>query len=589
MNNSSIFLRKAGTGFLLAALCLGIFSSCKDEDALIKPLDSTTAELYNSTVSSLTFTWDKVANAVQYGYELKTEDGTVVAADVTSGTTATFTGLKDDTNYILDVWAYSAYGSLYDTKSAVTSLTARTAAIVPLDTPVLTVSTEGAATISWEAIANASSYSYSCTSENGTNISGTTEETYVTLNGIKTGDYTVSVKAVSGNEAYSDSEAASVTFSYVLAREENWRVNGTVNDGADKTWTATLVAWSDGSYTLKNWYNVEGYDLEFTVNSDGTITVTNNDKTSSGVWVASGDNVDDGWVQLYTTSYGSDYYSYFNGTKVSGNFYCYNYRTSGWYEFTWKAGSGEKTENWRVEGTVNDGAGKTWTATLVAWSDGSYTLKDWYNVEGNDLEFTVNSDGTISATNYYADYYPNIWIASGDEIDYGWVQIYTADGYSSFTGDKTGGEVWLYSYRTKGYYDFVWTGAAESSLIDKIVGTYTQDNSYQFWYNSAWGNYSSTNNITIAKVDDTTVSIEGFVYETSDGGKVINATVDSEKGILTIAPQMVDDWYKLAGQNALTESVTATWSDGVITFGDWSLWYDGYAYAYSTKTVLTKK
>ena len=226
---------------------------------------------------------------------------------------------------------------------------------------------------------------------------------------------------------------------------------------------------------------------------------------------------------------------------------------------------------------------------MVAWSDGSYTLKDWYNVEGNDLEFTVNSDGTISATNYYADYYPNIWIASGDEIDYGWVQIYTADGYSSFTGDKTGGEVWLYSYRTKGYYDFVWTGAAESSLIDKIVGTYTQDNSYQFWYNSAWSNYSSTNDITIAKVDDTTVSIEGFVYETSDGGKVINATVDSEKGILTIAPQMVDDWYKLAGQNALTESVTATWSDGVITFGDWSLWYDGYAYAYSTKTVLTKK
>jgi hypothetical protein len=584
MNNSSIFLRKAGTGFLLAALCVGIFSSCKDEDALIKPLDSTTAELYNSTVSSLTFTWDKVANAVQYGYELKTEDGTVVAADVTSGTTATFTGLKDDTNYILDVWAYSAYGSLYDTKSAVTSLTARTAAIVPLATPVLTVSTENAASVSWEAIPDASSYKYTCTSDNGTDIFGTTTETYVTFNGIKTGEYTATVTAVSEQEAYSDSEPATVTFSYVQAREVSWRASGTVNDGAGNTWKATLVAWSDGSYTLKDWYNVEGYDLEFTVNSDGTLNITNNDKSSSGIWVASGDNVDDGWVNLYTAAYGSSYYSYFNGTKVSGDFYCYNYRTEDYYEFTWKA---EKTESWRAGGTVNDGAGNTWTATLVAWTDGSYTIKDWYNVEGYDLDFTVNSDGTITATNYYADYYPDIWIASGDETDYGWVEIYTADGYSSFSGSEC--EVWFYSYRTKGYYDFVWTGATGSSLVDKLVGTYTQDNSYQFWYNNAWGNYSSTNDITIAKVDDTTVSIEGFVYETSDGGKVINATVDSEKGILTIAPQMVDDWYKLAGQNALTDSVTATWSDGVITFGDWSLWYDGYAYAYSTKTVLTKK
>ncbi len=588
MNNSSIFLRKAGTGFLLAALFLGAFSSCKDEDVLTTPLSATSGELYNSTVSSLTFTWDKVANAVQYGYELKTENGTAVAADVTSGTSATFTGLKDNTTYLLDVWAYSAYGSQYE-KSPVTTLTARTPAIVPLDTPVLTVSTEGAATISWEAIKNASSYSYTCTSENGTEISGTTEETYVTLNGLKTGDYTATVTALSEEEAYSDSEPATATFSYVQVREESWRVNGTVNDGADNTWTATLVAWSDGSYTLKDWYNVEGYDLEFTVNSDGTITVTNNDKASSGVWVASGDNVDDGWVQLYTTVYGSDYYSYFNGTKVSGNFYCYSYRTEGWYEFTWKAGGGEKTESWRAEGTVNDGAGKTWTATLVAWSDGSYTLKDWYNVEGYDLEFTVNSDGTITATNYYADYYPDIWISSGDDVDYGWVQIYTADGYSSFTGGKTGGEVWLYSYRTQGYYDFTWTGASEGSPVDKLVGTYAQDNSYQFWYDSAWGDYSSTNDITIAKVDDTTVSIEGFVYETSDGGKLINATFDPEKGTLTIASQMLTQWYKLAGQNAETEAVTATWNDGVITFGDWSLWYDGYPYAYSTKTVLTKK
>ncbi len=588
MNNSSIFLRKAGTGFLLAALFLGAFSSCKDEDVLTTPLSATSGELYNSTVSSLTFTWDKVANAVQYGYELKTENGTAVAADVTSGTSATFTGLKDNTTYLLDVWAYSAYGSQYE-KSPVTTLTARTPAIVPLDTPVLTVSTEGAATISWEAIKNASSYSYSCTSENGTKISGTTEETYVTLNGLKTGDYTATVTALSEEEAYSDSEPATATFSYVQVREESWRVNGTVNDGADNTWTATLVAWSDGSYTLKDWYNVEGYDLEFTVNSDGTITVTNNDKASSGVWVASGDNVDDGWVQLYTAAYGSDYYSYFNGTKVSGNFYCYSYRTEGWYEFTWKAGGGEKTESWRAEGTVNDGAGKTWTATMVAWSDGSYTLKDWYNVEGYDLEFTVNSDGTITATNYYADYYPDIWISSGDDVDYGWVQIYTADGYSSFTGGKTGGEVWLYSYRTQGYYDFTWTGASEGSPVDKLVGTYAQDNSYQFWYDSAWGDYSSTNDITIAKVDDTTVSIEGFVYETSDGGKLINATFDPEKGTLTIASQMLTQWYKLAGQNAETEAVTATWNDGVITFGDWSLWYDGYPYAYSTKTVLTKK
>ncbi len=251
------------------------------------------------------------------------------------------------------------------------------------------------------------------------------------------------------------------------------------------------------------------------------------------------------------------------------------------------------TELWSVVGTVDDGAGYTWDVTLVAYNDGNYTIKKWYNTEGYDLNFSVNSDATISVLNQTVedDYYyvaagadKTICIDTRNYEDYG--------SYSNFSGDEKSGDIWFYNYETSGYYELTWPATPTeggSVTIDELVGTYTQANDYQFFYSGDWSDYSSTNDITITKVDDNTISISGFVWSAEEDGLAFNATVDQQKGVITIAPQMISQYYKLAAKTGEGDSVTATWKDGSITFGKWCLYLDGYAYAYSTSTVLTKK
>ena len=608
MNRILIFARRAATVLALAALGVAALSSCEPTEEILTPLDAPQPRLVSSTVSSLTFTWDKVANTTQYTYELLSADGTSVDGGVTAGVKAEFTGLSDNTTYTFRLIAHPAVNSSDYESSMEGTVNATTVTITPLATPVLTVSTEGAATVSWEAIDNAAYYKYTCTSENGTDIFGTTTGTSVTLRGLKTGEYTVTVRAISEYEACSDSETASVTFTYETVVEESWSVTGTVSDGGGNSWNATLVSWSDGSYTLRNWYNVEGYDLEFVINSDGSMSITNNYKDyEPKIWVASGDDVDNGWVQLYTETNGSDYYSYFKGSQTSGDFYVYNYRTSGWYEFVWPASGGgqeEKTESWSVKGTVDDGAGNKWEATMVAWSDGSYSIKDWYKVEGYDIDFTVNSDGTISVTNYYQSYYPNLWVASGDDVDYGWVHVYTDSGYSLFSGDKSSGEVWFYNYRTADSYDFVWPASGGSQggdeggetggdevgalTVDDLVGTYAQQSTGEEIFDGKdWKEFTSTNDVTITKVDDTTVTVTGIMKADYS----LTAKFDAAAATLTFESQDWLGYYVFCTYNAPTTSVTANINDGVITLSGWTAYYTEYSYSYvwSAKTVLTKK
>ncbi len=467
MNNNLSLMRRAAGLFVLAALGTGLLSSCKEDAPVPTPLDAPQARLVAATVSTLTFTWDKVTDAVQYGYQLVGPDGSEVDGATTTATNAVFTGLKDNTTYTVKVSAFADVTESSLGTSAAFEVQGKTEAIVPLAIPELKVEAgEGTAAISWEAVANADSYAYSYVVDGGTPVTGTTEETSLTLLKLEAGNYVFYLRAVSENEAYSDSEEAKAEF------------------------------------------------------------------------------------EVKPTA---------------------------------------RKESWRVTGSVDDGGGNTWAAVMVVWSDGSYTLKDWYNIEGYDLEFYVNTDGSLSVTNYYEPYYPSIWVISGDDIDNGWVRLYTTDDYSYFEGNRTEGSFYCWNYRTSGWYQFTWTSSGDSVTVDNIVGTYSQNNTYEFWYNGAWNNYASTNDVTLTKVDDTTVSIEGFMYALSDGGKIINAVLDAGKATLSIAPQNVDEWYKLAGQNAETDSVTVIWENGVLTFGDWSLWYDGYKYAFSTETVLTKK
>ncbi len=445
--------------FLLSALCA--LTSCKDDEKVLTPLPAPEAGLYQATVSSLTFYWDKVANATQYAYELLDPEGEKVSGGVTESTVAVLAGLKDNTSYKFTVWAYGPFEGDYS-KSPVAEISGTTPAIVQLATPVPVINLENGVVASWEAIDNAAYYSYICTSANGTDISGTVEGTSVALSNLATGAYSFSVKAVSGEEAFSDSESATVSFEI------------------------------------------------------------------------------------------------------------------------------EKKESWRVVGTFDDGTGNKWPVTMIVWNNGTYTLKDWYNVEGYDLEFSVNDDTSINILNCYEAYLPEIWVAAGIEEDNGWIKLYTAGGYSSFAGSKSdGGSVWFYSYKTDGYPEFTWTGDG-GSLIDDLVGTYSQNSTgSQIFDGSNWVDFTSTNDVVIEKIDDNTVSVTGLMYEDN----TLKATVDAEAKTLTFEPQTWLDWYVFCVYDSPTTSVVATIADGVITMSNWTAYYTDYSYSYvyGANTTLTKK
>lgn len=445
--------------FLLSALC--VLSSCKDDDTVLTPLPAPEAGLYQATVSSLTFYWDKVANATQYAYELLDPEGEKVSGGVTEGTVAVLTGLKDNTDYKFTVWAYGPFEGDYS-KSPVAEISGRTPAIVQLATPKLTVLVNGGAVATWDEVPNATHYVLTISINGGKESSWDITGTEIMIGNLSTGTYTVTLKAVSDDEAFSDSELA----------------------------TATFVI--------------------------------------------------------------------------------------------------EKKEAWRVDGTFDDGAGNNWPVTMIVWNNGTYTLKDWYNVEGYDLEFSVNDDTSINILNYYEPYLPNIWVEAGFEEDNGWIQLYTAGGYSSFAGSKSeGGSVWFYSYKTDGYPEFTWTGDG-GSLIDDLVGTYSQSSTGSQIFDSAnWVDFNSTNDVVIEKIDNNTVSVTGLMYEDSS----LKATFDPKALTLTFEPQTWLDWYVFCVYDSPTTPVVATISPAGITMSNWTAYYtdNSYSYVYGANTTLTKK
>lgn len=445
--------------FLLSALCA--LTSCKDDEKVLTPLPAPEAGLYQATVSSLTFYWDKVANATQYAYELLDPEGEKVSGGVTEGTVAVLTGLKDNTDYKFTVWAYGPFEGDYS-KSPVAEISGTTPAIVQLATPKLTVLVNGGAVATWDEVPNATHYVLTISINGGKESSWDITGTEIMIGNLSTGTYTVTLKAVSDDEAFSDSELA----------------------------TATFVI--------------------------------------------------------------------------------------------------EKKEAWRVDGTFDDGDGNKWPVTMIVWNNGTYTLKDWYNVEGYDLEFSVNDDTSINILNYYEPYLPNIWVEAGFEEDNGWIQLYTAGGYSSFAGSKSeGGSVWFYSYKTDGYPEFTWTGDG-GSLIDDLVGTYSQSSTgSQIFDGANWVDFNSTNDVVIEKIDNNTVSVTGLMYEDSS----LKATFDPKALTLTFEPQTWLDWYVFCVYDSPTTPVVATISPAGITMSNWTAYYtdNSYSYVYGANTTLTKK
>lgn len=567
-------MRRAGGIFLLAAACMGAFSSCSDDDDTLNgKLDKTNAEVLSQSVSSLSFTWKAIKNASQYAYELSDPDKNLVESGVTTDLAASFTKLKPNTTYQLKVWAYGAYGSGYETSEPI-YLTATTPAVVQLGMPEVKVVTSGATTTaSWKSVEHAKKYEYYVKLKGADKVleSGTVTDTEVALYGL-VGEYELGVKSLSTSEAYSDSEYDKVEFK--VEKREVWRTVGTFNDGAGNSWKATIVAYSNDSYTILKWYGNEGYDLEFSVTSGGNVAVTNAYK-DDGSWY---------YVRTDATHHLTihhTYHSSFSGNSASGKIMIYNGKD---ITFTWPVAV---TESWRAEGTCSIQS-YNWKATLVAYSDGSYKLLKWYGNDGYDLAFSVGSDGKPTFLNSVKE-------------EGGWYYVKTAANsqlglypalQSTFSGNKNSGSFSFYSTYSEPF-KFSWGGTTQQT-VDALVGTYSHvSKGYEKLtdgYN--WTQFNNTSDVTITKVDDKTIQLSGFFvgFEKMDSG-VLKGTVDFSAKTITFAPQVVSRDMTFCTYKSITTPVVATFTDaGVISFKNWGLIYQNFDFVYTgAQTTLTKK
>lgn len=577
---------------LLALLgAMSFCTSCEDDEVVKTPLGTTSISSANATVSSLTFSWEAVSGATQYAYELRDPDEALVKGDVTTGLTATFTGLKDNTTYTLTVWSYAALSS-DKTTSPVAKLTATTAKIVPLEVPAPSAEMQnGQMVLSWDAVDNASYYSYqlySLEDDVETEITDSyTYDTSVAFDGLALGTYRFYIQAMSENEAYSNSEIVKIDFE--RTKLEQKRIKGTFTGMNGATGSADLVSYDDGSYTIEAFHSAQDYNLDFAVDPSNAEVKILNGSESSGynyVWMD---------ASYYLAAYCSGG-SAFEGDMKRGEvwFYTYyydkdgNYISDGYYDFVWGAPA---VSLWSAEGqfVITGYEDYPWNATIEANADGSYTIKDWFEAPGYDLTFTVEEDGVHFDT-YTTDQY-GYYIVPID-ADGGKVYIYPDPSYTLFSGDVNGGYVKFYEGSYNQYITFTWgagTVTGGGATIDDLVGTYTEKTSCYDW-TFDWANWTWNeveNEVTITKVDDTTIQLYNF-YGWQD---TFTGTVDMANGTITFAPQNWAGYYIFCPYNKPEESLVASFDENfTITINNWTLSYNNSSCVYEgASSVLTKQ
>ena len=138
---------------------------------------------------------------------------------------------------------------------------------------------------------------------------------------------------------------------------------------------------------------------------------------------------------------------------------------------------------WQTDAQAwNDSTGDCINVTLQSMDDGSYVIRNWYNVEGADLQFTVNAaDSTIRVLNAYAsqnDEYFFVYInRDADPGKTCYAAIYPVHGYSEFQGNQQAGSfyafLFLYDRNKKPihrcYYEMTWGGMPRQTVEAETV------------------------------------------------------------------------------------------------------------------------
>ncbi len=420
------------TGAFVAALLmlLGI-ASCSNDDVVKTPLDSPSVVMGGKTVSTISFSWDKVEGATQYACEMYTTDGTFVCGNVVTETSFNATGLSANTEYVLKVWAYGPLGGdkttsptveLKETTNDYTQLSAVTG--------VTSGSASGVVTIAWPAVSNATGYKYNIYDSSDNLVLTNTTSTNSLSETLDYGKYTVSLVACSSDENYSDSEP--ITFQFESSVGELWRRKGTYTSAAlNQTFDAEIVAYGDGSYEIIGPYGDEDYSLKFKkdASSDTQIVITNVEPSTNwySFWITSSY-----WLYAYCTSGYSQITGDADGGEVWFGTYLYDSNSNqigtwDYDDFVW--GGEEET-------------GDEIPAGCKAEVSPMLTTTWWQYAPYNNLTPTLD-DGSHAATgcmatalaqimNYYK--YPETY-ADGTAIDWdNMLPTYTGVDYTEVQG-----------------------------------------------------------------------------------------------------------------------------------------------------------
>ncbi|MDE6480029.1 MAG: fibronectin type III domain-containing protein [Muribaculaceae bacterium] len=431
--------------------------SCNDDDVLATALDTTQGETEKATYNTLSFEWDKVEGATQYGYELYDNNDILVVRSVTSKTSVTISDLKPATEYTLKVWSYAALGSDHTT-SAPIELKATTTALKALGKPVLTCNVEGGRyVITWKSVSNATDYAYVLTNSAGVTVkSGNDSSRSLAFSNLEIGDYTIAVKALSTKGGY-ESEGEYSTLDFTVEELILWKAEGTYwSEILGESWTATIVCYGDNNYSIQGWYGVEGYNLDFQVDN-----VTDPEDT----FVITGDYDYDNSTYTYIVPTGRTdiknvyvypwwNYSLFSGSKVSGSVKVY----------VWSANANDYVTDlfsWKVEtyGSPADDFVGTWNASL----SGLTSITDNWEFE----EF---------------NYTETVEIKKVDEITISMPALYFSDETMNVTIDMATNTLKVDPMTVWTWYTF----AGSESDTSPVIGRINEDGSFEFTGWNAW-------------------------------------------------------------------------------------------------------
>lgn len=368
-----------------------------------------------------------------------------------------------------------------------------------------------------------------------------------------------------------------------------WEADGEILIDGEATKTYAHISYTgaaEAEYTISGWYGVEGYDLVFTRNQEDGTWIINNGKSSAFASECPGDGLKG---YLHGAAGASkiiwikdDTKSGLTGTNEEGQIWIDIIDPNGnevTYTLEWPA----KFFTWTKDGKYYSGRHDTTESTTISYNqdDDVYTLvipqysnaKVVFKTDDSGAFLPLEGKGSMNKSDdtwWWIDY-ADTWVfvkvpACSVDLVAGTVTLDVWNGNDEWTDT------------------FTWAGLPG---IDSLVGTYAQATEGWWWSGAAWEYPSWTGDVTITKVDASTIQISGLL----DFEDPILGTVDAKTGTITMAAGQPFQTYYYFSAYDTGADVLASYESGVITFTtNWRLTNEGGSlYWDNLITKLTKK